>query len=129
MSPIRSTANPQVDAAVIHTLASREWVSKGQPLCLTGDSGTGKSHLLIALGTEAAIRGYRVRPTLATELVNELVNELVEAADDKQLVKTIARYGRVDLLCIDERGYMELDRHGADSYRLAQTRARTTDGG
>ncbi len=32
----------------------------------------------------------------------KLVNELVEAADEKQLARTIARYGRVDLLCIDE---------------------------
>ncbi|RAJ44031.1 IstB-like ATP binding protein [Streptomyces sp. KhCrAH-43] len=39
---------------------------------------------------------------------------VVEAADEKQLNKTIARYGRVDLLCIDELGYMELDRHGAE---------------
>jgi len=38
----------------------------------------------------------------------------VEAADDKQLAKTIARYGRVDLLCVDELGYMELDRRGAE---------------
>ena len=30
------------------------------------------------------------------------------------LTKTIARYGRVDLLCIDELGYMELDRRGAE---------------
>ena len=37
-----------------------------------------------------------------------------EAADDKQLTKTINRYGRVDLLCIDELGYMELDRRGAE---------------
>ncbi|WP_406470157.1 ATP-binding protein [Streptomyces sp. NBC_01615] len=44
----------------------------------------------------------------------KLVNELVEAADEKQLTKTIARYGRVDLLCIDELGYMELDRRGAE---------------
>lgn len=66
--------------------------------------------MLIALGTEAAMKGYRVRYTLATKLVNELV----EAADEKQLNKTIARYGRVDLLCIDELGYMELDRHGAE---------------
>jgi DNA replication protein DnaC len=50
----------------------------GDPLCLIGPSGTGKSHLLIALGTAAAERGYRVRYTLATKLVNELV----EAADD-----------------------------------------------
>ena len=103
-------ANPNVDPAVVHTLKTCEWVQKGQPLCLIGDSGTGKSHLLIALGTEAAMKGYRVRYTLATKLVNELV----EAADDKQLNKTIARYGRVDLLCIDELGYMELDRRGAE---------------
>ncbi|GAA2287131.1 ATPase AAA [Streptomyces ruber] len=103
-------ANPNIDAAVVHTLATCEWVNKGEPLCLIGDSGTGKSHLLIALGTEAAMKGFRVRYTLATKLVNELV----EAADDKQLSKTIARYGRVDLLCIDELGYMELDRRGAE---------------
>lgn len=103
-------ANPNIDAATIHTLASCEWIKKSQPLCLIGDSGTGKSHMLIALGTEAAMKGYRVRYTLATKLVNELV----EAADEKQLNKTIARYGRVDLLCIDELGYMELDRHGAE---------------
>ncbi|MFC4005972.1 hypothetical protein ACFOY2_01970 [Nonomuraea purpurea] len=60
-----------------------------------------------------------------------------EAADDKQLNKTIARYGRVDLLCIDELGLRLcaaiVDRltfggtileTGTDSYRLVQTRAR-----
>ncbi|WP_442320110.1 ATP-binding protein [Catenuloplanes indicus] len=55
-------------------------------------------------------RSHRVRYVLATKLVNELV----EAADEKTLAKTIARYGRVDLLCIDELGYMELDRRGAE---------------
>ena len=53
--------------------------------------------MLIALGTEAAMAGYRVRYTLAAKLVNELV----EAADDRQLTKTINRYGRVDLLGVD----------------------------
>jgi DNA replication protein DnaC len=103
-------ANSNIDAATINTLATCEWVRKGHPLCLIGDSGTGKSHLLIALGTEAAMKGYRVKYVLATKLVNELV----EAADEKVLAKTIARYGRVDLLCIDELGYMELDRRGAE---------------
>ena len=103
-------ANPGVDAATINTLATCEWVRRGQPLCLIGDSGTGKSHLLISLGAEAAMAGFRVKYTLATRLVNELV----EAADEKVLAKTIARYGRVDLLCIDELGYMELDRRGAE---------------
>ena len=68
---------------------------------------TGKSHLLIGLGTAAAEAGYRVKYTLATRLVNELV----EAADDRVLAKTIARYGRVDLLMIDlcrHRDYAEV---------------------
>ena len=103
-------ANPNVPAALIHTLAKSTWVAAGQPCCLIGDSGTGKSHLLIGLGTAAAEAGFRVKYALATKLVNELV----EAADERQLAKTIARYGRVDLLCIDELGYMQLDRRGAE---------------
>ncbi|MBB6344334.1 DNA replication protein DnaC [Nonomuraea muscovyensis] len=113
-------ANPHIDPAAIHTLATCEWVKKGLPLCLIGDSGTGKSHLLIALGTEAAMAGFRVKYVLATKLVNELV----EAADDKLLTKTIARYGRVDPLCIDELGYMELDRRGAELLFPGAHRAR-----
>ncbi len=77
---------------------------------MIGDSGTGKSHLLIGLGTAADEKGFRVKYVLATRLVNELV----EAADEKNLARTIARYGRVDLLMIDELGYMELDRRGAE---------------
>lgn len=104
------TANPNINPATINELATGDWIRRGDPLCLIGDSGTGKSHLLIALGTAAAEQGYRVRYTLATRLVNELV----EAADEKQLTKTINRYGRVDLLVIDELGYVELDRRGAE---------------
>jgi DNA replication protein DnaC len=103
-------ANPNINPATINQLATGDWIRRGEPLCLIGDSGTGKSHLLIGLGTAAAEKGYRVKYTLATKLVNELV----EAADEKQLARTIARYGRVDLLCIDELGYMELDRRGAE---------------
>ena len=69
-----------------------------------------RRHLLIALGTLAAEAGYRVRYTLASKLVNELV----EAADDKQLTKLINRYGRVDLILVDELGYLQLDRRGAE---------------
>jgi DNA replication protein DnaC len=37
-------ANPNVPAALIHTLGKGAWIAQGQPLCLVGDSGTGKSH-------------------------------------------------------------------------------------
>ena len=103
-------ANPAVSPAVIGQLAACGWVKAGHLLCLIGDSGTGTTHLLIALGTLAAEAGYRVRYTLASKLVNELA----EAADDRQLSKLIARYGRVGLICLDELGYMELDRRGAE---------------
>ncbi|MFC9978153.1 IS21-like element helper ATPase IstB [Spirillospora sp. NPDC127200] len=103
-------ANPNINPATINTLAKCEWVKHGHPLSLIGDSGTGKSHLLIALGTQAAMAGFRVKYVLAAKLVNELV----EAADELALNKTIARYGRFDLLCLDELGYMELDKRGAD---------------
>jgi DNA replication protein DnaC len=69
-------------------------VSKGRPLCLIGDSGTGKTHLLIGLGTAAAEAGHRVRYVLASRLVNELA----EAENDRALTKVIARYRGAELL-------------------------------
>ncbi len=91
-------ANPVLNPALIGQLATGDWVRQGRPLCLIGDSGTGKTHLLIGLGTAAAERGHTVRYVLAAKLVNELA----EAADERQLARTIARYGRCDLILIDE---------------------------
>jgi hypothetical protein len=64
-------------------------------------SGTGKTHLLIALGTTAAEQGRRVRYLTCAQLVNELA----EAADDKQLSRVVGRYARIDLLCLDLCGH------------------------
>ena len=77
---------------------------------LLGDSGTGKTHLLIGAGIAAAHAGRRVRYITCAQLVNELA----EAADDRTLTKTVARYGRLDLLCLDELGYVQLDTRGAE---------------
>ena len=110
LDDIDYTANTSLNPAVINTLAGGEWIAKGRPLCLIGDSGTGKTHLLIGLGTAAAEAGYRVRYVLASRLVNELA----EADNDRALTKVIARYGRIDLLCLDELGYLQLDRRGAE---------------
>jgi DNA replication protein DnaC len=110
LSEFQFDANPAINPAVIGQLVTCAWVKAGRPLCLIGDSGTGETHLLIALGTLAAESGYLVRYTLASKLVNELV----EAGDERQLSKLIACYGRVDLILVDELGYLELDRHGAE---------------
>ena len=44
----------------------------------------------------------------------QLVNELVEAADERILSRVVARYGRLDLLLLDEVGYVQLDHRGAE---------------
>lgn len=99
-----------VSEATVAALGAGAFIERGDPVVLLGDSGTGKSHLLIGTALAAADAGRRVRYTTAAALVNELV----EAADEKILSRVIARYGRVDLLCIDELGYLSLDVRGAE---------------
>ena len=103
-------ANPNVPAALIATLAKSAWVAAGQPCCLIGDSGTGKTHLLIGLGLAACEQGRRVRYVTTAALVNELV----EAADQRALSRVVGRYGRLDLLLLDELGYVQIDPRGAE---------------
>ena len=47
------TRIPDLPSATLAHLAAGSWIDAGQPLVLLGDSGTGKTHLLIALGTVA----------------------------------------------------------------------------
>lgn len=101
---------PDLPPATLAHLAGGSWIDNGEPLVLLGDSGTGKTHLLIALGTAAAEQGRRVRYITTAALVNELV----EAADSKELSRLIGRYARLDLLCLDEIGYVQLDTRGAE---------------
>lgn len=104
------TAIADLPAATLAHLATCTWIDAGEPLVLLGDSGTGKTHLLIALGTAAAEQGRRVRYVTTAALVNELA----EAADTHQLSRVVGRYARIDLLCLDEVGYVHLDPRGAE---------------
>ena len=79
-------------------------------MVLLGDSGTGKTHLLIGLGLAACDQGRRVRYVTTAQLVNELV----EAADDRALSRVVGKYGRLDLLCLDELGYVHIDPRGTE---------------
>jgi len=97
-------------AATLATLAAGAWIDSGDPVVVLGDSGTGKTHLLIGLGLAACEQGRRVRYVTTAQLVNELA----EAADQRQLSRIVARYGRLDLLLLDELGYVRLDSRGAE---------------
>ena len=103
-------AAPGINAATIAGLAAGTYLHAGEPVVLLGDSGTGKSHLLIGLGIAACDQGLRVRYVTAAQLVNELA----EAADERRLSRLVGRYGRLDLLCLDELGYVQLDARGAE---------------
>jgi DNA replication protein DnaC len=103
-------AAPSINAATIAMLASGSYLETGDPVVFLGDSGTGKSHLLIGLGMAACEQGKAVRYVTCAALVNELV----EAADERRLSRLVARYGRLDLLCLDELGYVQLDARGAE---------------
>jgi DNA replication protein DnaC len=103
-------AVPSIAPAQLATLASGTWIEAGEPVVLLGDCGTGKTHLLIALGLAACEQGRRVRYVTCAQLVNELV----EAADERQLSRVVGRYGRLDLLLLDELGYVQIDPRGAE---------------
>ena len=99
-----------VPPATLASLSTLAWVTAGEPVVLLGDPGTGKTHVLIGLGVAACEEGLRVRYVTAAQLVNELV----EAADERTLARTVGRYSRLDVLLLDELGYVHLDPRGAE---------------
>jgi DNA replication protein DnaC len=74
-----------------------------------GNSGTGKTHIALALGLAACQKGYRVRFATAAGLVHELI----EARDEKRLLRIQKQLATYQLLIIDELGFVPLSRTGA----------------
>jgi DNA replication protein DnaC len=110
LADFSTDAVPAITPALLGRLASGTYMDNGEPVVLLGDSGTGKTHLLIGLGLAACEQGRRVRYVTTAQLVNELV----EAADDRVLSRMVSRYGRLDLLLLDELGYVQIDPRGAE---------------
>ena len=79
-------------------------------MLLLGNSGTGKTHLALALGLAACQRGHRVRFTTASALVSELI----EARDEKHLVRFQKLLASYQLLIVDELGFVPLSKTGAE---------------
>src|SRR5579862_382725 len=98
------TQAPQISAARIRELAEGGYVERSEPIVLIGEAGTGKTHLATGLCVAACRQRRRVRFTTATALINELV----EAAHANQLSRALGRWERLDLICIDELGYVPL---------------------
>jgi len=102
-------AASSVPQATFDYLAGLEWVTAAENPCLVGPPGTGKSHLLVALGHAAVATGRRVRYFVATSLVEALYRGLA----DNSVGRIIDGLLRNDLVIVDDLGFAPLDSTGS----------------
>src|SRR6202140_5921349 len=104
------TQAPKIPAARIRELAEGGYIDRSEPVVLIGECGTGKSHLATGLCLAACRQKRRFRFVTAAALVNELV----EAKQNNQVRRMMARWKKYDLIVLDEVGYVPLADIGAE---------------
>ena len=100
----------RIPKAAIVRLFDCDFIERHGCAVLIGPTGTGKSHLLTALGYTAVERGHSVRHTR----VVDMINHLTAAQLNGSLGKTLRTYVRPSLLLLDELGYLPIDKRGSD---------------
>ncbi len=104
------TAIPSLNKMLVLELARCEFVARRENVIALGNSGTGKSHVALALGLAACQKGFTVAFTTAAALVHQLM----EARDERRLLKQQRELQAVKLLIVDEPGYVPLSATGAE---------------
>ena len=100
---------PGLDAVQVREYMDCHYITNRENIVILGKHGTGKTHAATVLGVEACRRGYRVLFTTAAHLVNLLI----EAREERQLKRYLAKLSRFELLIIDEAGYIPFSAEGA----------------
>lgn len=99
----------KIDRELIERVLRLEFIDEKRNLILLGTNGLGKTTIAQNLGYQAVLAGRSVLFRTASEVVSDL------SCDSPQLRKRkLSNYGRADLLCIDEVGYLTYDSHAAD---------------
>ena len=101
---------PTLNKAMVMELARCEFLARRENVLLLGNSGTGKTHIALALGLAACQQGHRVRFTTAAALVHELI----EARDEKKLLRFQKQIAGYELLIVDELSFVPLSKTGAE---------------
>ncbi|MGH9603798.1 MAG: IS21-like element helper ATPase IstB [Terriglobales bacterium] len=101
---------PQVSAAKLRELSEGGYIERSEPVVFIGECGTGKSHLASGLCLAACRQKRRVRFVTAAALVNELV----EAKQNNQVRRVMAKWQKYELIAVDEVGYVPLADVGAE---------------
>lgn len=105
VAEIDFTGNRNLDKSQIIRLASCDFIRKGLDVLITGPTGSGKSFLASALGSEACMRGYKV---LYTNIM-KLFSRLKMAKADGSHIKELVKIEKTDLLILDDFGLQKLD--------------------
>jgi len=100
----------KIPKAKILRLFDCDFVAQHQCAILIGKTGTGKSHLLNALGYTACEKEITVRWTRAIDMINVLTTAQMNGTLERRL----REYTRPQLLLLDELGYLPIDKRGAD---------------
>ena len=103
-------AIPSLNKPLVMQLARCEYIERRENVIAIGNSGTGKTHVALGLGLAACQRGMSVGFTTAAALVHELM----EARDDRRLLNLQRQLARLNLLIIDELGFVPLSTTGAE---------------
>jgi DNA replication protein DnaC len=104
------TAIPSLNKMLVLELGRCEFILRRENIIALGNSGTGKTHVALALGLAACQKGFTVAFTAAASLVNQLM----EARDERRLLKLQRDLQAVKLLIVDELGYVPLSASGAE---------------
>ena len=107
---------PKLDKDLILELATLRFVAQGKNVLLAGMSGTGKSHIALALGLLACAANRRVLYTTSADMLARLNMSL---ADDT-LAQALKPYTRAELLVVDEVGLEQVERSEARRSGLMQ---------
>jgi DNA replication protein DnaC len=103
-------AQPSLNRALISELTRGLWIDERENVLLVGNAGTGKTHVATALAVEACGKGKRVR----FYHVTELITQLMEAREERELSRFKKQLTRLDLLVLDELGYVPASKLGAE---------------